>query len=72
MNIPLAVLQLIERDTFYTHYGWSPRDLGLAQFDAWDAHHLPLVWQARQAVLERTRDMPPGMVTGEAPWLKSN
>lgn len=56
MNIPLAVLQLIERDMFYTRYGWGPRDLGLTQFDAWDAHHLPLIWRARKTVEDRMRE----------------
>jgi len=55
VNVPFDVLALIERDTFYTHYGWCPRDLGLTQFDAWDARHLPLIWQARHAVEERNR-----------------
>lgn len=47
---------MIERDAFYTHYGWGPRDLGLTQFDAWDAHYLPLLWRARQTVAERNAD----------------
>ena len=58
MQIPLVVTQLIERDMFYTRYGWGPKDIGLSQFDAWDAHHLPLLWQARHAVEERNRDNP--------------
>lgn len=64
MHVPYEILALIERDTFYTHYGWGPRDLGLTQFDAWDAHHLPLVWRARAAVAERNAEKPAGMPIG--------